>query len=61
VDGNVGGRLEAVCGLGDVADRLVGDGLPLDCAVRPDAEEHRAAGAIQEGADCLHTFLEFAR
>ena len=57
----MGGRLEAVGGLGDIAERLVGDGLPLDGAVRPDAEEHHAAGAVQEGAEGLHAFLQLAR
>lgn len=47
--------------MSDVADRLVGDGLPLDGAFRPDAEEHHAAGAVQEGAERLHAFLQLSR
>ena len=61
VDGDVGGRLEAVGGVGDIAERLVGDGPPLDGAFRPGAEEHHAAGAVQEGAERLHPFLQLAR
>jgi hypothetical protein len=57
----VGGRLEAIDGLRDIAERLVGDGLPLDGAFRPDAEEHPAAGAVQEGAERLHPFLQLSR
>jgi len=57
----MGGRLEAVRGFGDVADGLVGDLLPLDCAVRPDAEQHHAAGAVQEGAERLHALFQLAR
>lgn len=60
VDGNVGGRLEAVGGLGDVTERLVRDVLPFDRAVRPDAEKNHAAGTVQEGAECLHAFFQLA-
>ena len=61
VDGDVGGRLEAIGGLSDVTQRLVGDGLPFDGAFRPDAEEHHAAGAVQESAERLHAFLQLSR
>jgi hypothetical protein len=61
VDGDVGGRLEAISGLSDVAERLVGDGLPLDGTFRPDAKKHPAASAVQEGAERLHAFLQLSR
>lgn len=53
------GRLEPIQRPGYIAQRLVGNLLALSPSIRPHAEEHRAAGAVQEGAHRLHTFLEF--
>ena len=61
VDGDVGGRLEAVGGLSDIAECLVGDLLSLGLIIRPDAEEHHAAGTVEEGAERLHAFLQLSR
>lgn len=53
----MGRRLETVGGLRDVAERLVGDLLPFDRAIRPDTKENHAARAVQESAERLHAFL----
>ncbi len=57
----MGGRLEAGGGLSDIAERMVGDRLALDGAIRPDTKEHHAASAVQEGAERLHALLQLSR
>jgi len=59
-DGDLSGRFETGRGLRDLADRLIGNVLPLDGPLGPDPKDHNAAGSVQEGTQRPHPFLQLA-